>query len=166
MRTYVTEQFATLLNKKAGDAMPFNMEKSIFNWTVRETRNKGEIPAWENKVFKERYKNRFLAIKYNLQNSELANRILLKEVRTTTIATMNATALDPNGIASKAFRERQEMHARKFREARKDENFVGAFKCNKCKSMKTTYYQMQTRSADEPMTTFVTCLNCEKRWKC
>jgi hypothetical protein len=27
------------------------------------------------------------------------------------------------------------------------------------------YYQMQTRSADEPMTTFVSCLNCNNRWK-
>jgi transcription elongation factor S-II len=24
---------------------------------------------------------------------------------------------------------------------------------------------MQTRSADEPMTTFVTCLVCDKHWK-
>ncbi|KAM0685429.1 transcription elongation factor TFIIS, partial [Conglomerata obtusa] len=30
------------------------------------------------------------------------------------------------------------------------------FKCGKCKQRKTTYYQLQTRSADEPMTTFVT----------
>ena len=33
----------------------------------------------------------------------------------------------------------------------------GAFQCRKCGSKKTTYYQMQTRSADEPMTTFVQC---------
>ncbi len=39
------------------------------------------------------------------------------------------------------------------------------FKCGKCKARKATYYQMQTRSADEPMTTFVTCLNCNNRWK-
>ena len=39
------------------------------------------------------------------------------------------------------------------------------FKCWKCKSKKCTYYQLQTRSADEPMTTFVTCINCGKRWK-
>jgi len=78
------------------------------------------------------------------------------------------------------------------------EHFEGVFKCGRCKSKKTTYYQMQTRcevlllatsglrsradtfsvrfktslltqsqrrSADEPMTTFVTCLECEKRWK-
>jgi hypothetical protein len=41
----------------------------------------------------------------------------------------------------------------------------GAFQCNACKSKKTTFYQMQTRSADEPMTCFVQCLNCQKRWK-
>ena len=42
----------------------------------------------------------------------------------------------------------------------------GIFKCNRCKSMKTVYYQMQTRSADEPMTTYVTCTNCNLKWKC
>ena len=41
----------------------------------------------------------------------------------------------------------------------------GLFRCSRCKSKKTTHYQLQTRSADEPMTTFVTCLNCDKRWK-
>jgi DNA-directed RNA polymerase subunit M/transcription elongation factor TFIIS len=41
----------------------------------------------------------------------------------------------------------------------------GMFRCSKCKSKKTTHYQLQTRSADEPMTTFVTCLDCDKRWK-
>lgn len=42
----------------------------------------------------------------------------------------------------------------------------GMFKCNKCKSQKTSYYQMQTRSADEPMTVFITCHNCYNRWRC
>ncbi|KAL6530384.1 hypothetical protein OROHE_014737 [Orobanche hederae] len=39
------------------------------------------------------------------------------------------------------------------------------FTCGRCKKKDTTYYQMQTRSADEPMTTFVTCVNCNNRWK-
>jgi DNA-directed RNA polymerase subunit M/transcription elongation factor TFIIS len=38
--------------------------------------------------------------------------------------------------------------------------------CSACKKKSNCdYYQMQTRSADEPMTTFVTCLECDKRWK-
>lgn len=40
-----------------------------------------------------------------------------------------------------------------------------AFKCGKCGQNRTRYYQMQTRSADEPMTTFVTCINCSNKWK-
>ena len=43
--------------------------------------------------------------------------------------------------------------------------FGNDFTCFKCKSNKCTFYQLQTRSADEPMTTFVTCLNCGNRWK-
>lgn len=40
------------------------------------------------------------------------------------------------------------------------------FTCGRCKSVKTTSTQKQTRSADEPMTVFVLCLNCGNRWKC
>ncbi|KZT54034.1 transcription elongation factor [Calocera cornea HHB12733] len=40
-----------------------------------------------------------------------------------------------------------------------------AFKCFRCGQRKTRYTQAQTRSADEPMTTFVTCVNCGNRWK-
>lgn len=39
------------------------------------------------------------------------------------------------------------------------------FKCGRCGKKETTYYQLQTRSADEPMTTFVTCVNCNNHWK-
>lgn len=36
--------------------------------------------------------------------------------------------------------------------------------CTGCKQRKCTYYELQTRSADEPMTLFIHCLNCGKRW--
>jgi transcription elongation factor S-II len=38
-------------------------------------------------------------------------------------------------------------------------------KCSKCRNRKCTYTQAQTRSADEPMTTFAFCLHCGHRWK-
>jgi len=40
-----------------------------------------------------------------------------------------------------------------------------AFQCSRCKQRKCVYRQAQTRSADEPMTTFVTCTVCGNRWK-
>ena len=49
------------------------------------------------------------------------------------------------------------------------------YECRRCKAShpndremytQCSYYQLQTRSADEPMTTFVTCIKCGCRWKC
>lgn len=37
--------------------------------------------------------------------------------------------------------------------------------CLRCKTKKVIYYQKQTRSCDEPITTFFTCTNCGKSWK-
>ena len=45
-------------------------------------------------------------------------------------------------------------------------NVTGMFTCGKCGSSKTTYYQLQTRKSGEPMTTFVSCLVCGKRFRC
>lgn len=39
------------------------------------------------------------------------------------------------------------------------------FTCGKCKENKCAFYQLQTRSCDEPMTTFVTCTVCGNKWK-
>ncbi|KAK2948175.1 putative Transcription elongation factor A protein 1 [Blattamonas nauphoetae] len=39
------------------------------------------------------------------------------------------------------------------------------WKCGKCGQKKCTFRQQQTRSADEPMTTFITCAVCGNRWR-
>lgn len=41
----------------------------------------------------------------------------------------------------------------------------GEFQCGKCKGRKIQSMQKQMRSADEPMTTFFHCVNCNHRWK-
>eukprot|EP00667_Euglena_gracilis_P004731 EG_transcript_4761 len=46
-----------------------------------------------------------------------------------------------------------------------EKRVTDTFKCSKCGHRKTTYFQMQTRSSDEPMTTFVTCAVCNNAWK-
>jgi transcription elongation factor S-II len=165
MREYVVTQFATLLNQKPTDPIPFNMEKSLFNWTIRETKNRSGVPVWENPMFKWLYKNKFLNIKYNMQHSSLTERILSGEIKSRTVASLTATGMDPTGRHAQAIQARQEKQSNMFAK-KMEEDFSGIFKCGKCRSSKTTYYQMQTRSADEPMTTFVTCHNCQKRWKC
>ena len=45
------------------------------------------------------------------------------------------------------------------------ENSKGMYTCKCCKSSPTVFNAVQTRSADEPMTVFITCLACNNRWK-
>lgn len=37
--------------------------------------------------------------------------------------------------------------------------------CNKCGNMQASFYELQTRSADEPMTIFYQCISCKNTWK-
>jgi len=41
----------------------------------------------------------------------------------------------------------------------------GVLKCPKCGGCKSFSYSKQTRSADEPMTTFATCVTCKHKWQ-
>jgi DNA-directed RNA polymerase subunit M/transcription elongation factor TFIIS len=50
--------------------------------------------------------------------------------------------------------------------AMEGESFNGFFACESCGSKKTGFIQLQIERADEPMTNFVFCYDCEKRYKC
>ena len=39
------------------------------------------------------------------------------------------------------------------------------YRCGRCRKSRCSFYEMQTRSGDEPMTQFITCLHCNNRWK-
>lgn len=61
------------------------------------------------------------------------------------------------------YKEREQFEIRAMTEKPKVEK--GAFKCARCGSEETISSQLQVRSGDEPMTTFVTCDRCSNRWK-
>ena len=48
---------------------------------------------------------------------------------------------------------------------KEEKSISGTLRCGKCGQKKVSYSQAQTRSADEPMTTFCECMNCGRRWK-
>lgn len=165
-----------------------NVERSVYNWAVQTTREKNEGSSWENSLFRLRYKHKVqhlltelgrapeLTVRLEVKDGRVAvqlenvpqllRRIQRKELETKNLARYQPDVLWPDGpFAQTALkRKARELHMEKARADEKD--YEGLFKCGRCKSLKTTYYQMQTRSADEPMTTYVTCKNCANRWKC
>jgi transcription elongation factor S-II len=164
MRTYAKEKLATRLPHP----LPTNIEKSIFNWAVTRVNGIGDAPSWESKLFRETYKNRMLSVLWHVNNSDvdIVKRLAEKKFKSTEIVHMTPDRLWPNGPYGKS-KETKRVHEAHLQaiNAEEKEKYTGMFRCGKCKSMKTTYYQMQTRSADEPLTTYVTCMNCMNRWK-
>lgn len=113
------------------------------------------------------HKVKYRSIMFNLKdgnNPDLRRRVLLGEIKPERLIQMTPEEMasdqrkqENDQIKEKALFECERSGAPK---ATTDQ-----FKCGRCGQRKTTYHQMQTRSADEPMTTFVTCVNCNNHWK-
>ena len=73
-------------------------------------------------------------------------------------------------LASAEFKAKRDKEAAYNREAARCDLGLEAaasdiFQCDICKNWKCTYFQMQTRGADEPMTIFCTCLICGNKFR-
>ena len=168
IREYVQERYASLLNLDKNNSICVNLEKSTNNWAVKKTLKLGDYPYEDNPKHLNRYKHKFLSIQYNLQKSDiLKNNILQGILKPSSVVDFSPQMLWPNGPYSKKLQENIENNMKREYSSNilNQPDYKGLFRCGRCKSYKTTYYQMQTRSADEPMTVFVTCHNCDTRWK-
>jgi len=146
-----------------------NLEKGIFNYTIQVAKQKNIVRKWDNDTFVLIYTDKFRSILFNLNaKSTVKNKELLKKLKT---GKFKAHEL--------AFMSHQELFPEKWKslieeKIKRDQNegkvdlsaATDEFYCFRCKKRKCSYYQMQTRSADEPMTTFVTCLLCGNNWRC
>ncbi|GAA5846879.1 hypothetical protein JCM9279_004479 [Rhodotorula babjevae] len=113
------------------------------------------------------YRNRMRSFYLNLKAAN--NPSLREDVVSGEISIVALYDMDPKDMASDERKaENRKLVAEnlfKAQAAAPQQAETDAFQCGKCKQRRCMYYQMQTRSADEPMTTFVTCLSCNNRWK-
>ncbi|GAA6007965.1 hypothetical protein JCM10207_006982 [Rhodosporidiobolus poonsookiae] len=132
--------------------------RSLEKYVWEQTQEEGGATAYRNKM-----RSFYLNLKA-ANNPGLREDVVSGEISVVKLYTM-----DPKDMASD---ERKEENRRlvadnlfKAQAAAPQQAETDAFQCGKCKQRRCMYYQMQTRSADEPMTTFVTCLSCNNRWK-
>lgn len=141
-----------------------NIEKGIFNYTIKTCKEHSEILSWRNPFFLKEYSKTARKVLANLTYTSNSQQVIQK---------INDGLIKPEELASYSHEElfpelwaeqKLKVMARHIN-TKSDQEHEGLFRCGKCKTYKTTYTQAQTRSADEPMTTFVTCLNCNNVWK-
>ena len=139
-----------------------NLEKGIFNYALKEASSRKVVKKWDNQYFVQIYLDRLRSIYLNLKNPEILEQIKTESIQAHTVAFMTHQEMRPDKW-KELIEEKVKRDANKFEQ--NIEASTDTFTCRKCKQNKCTYYQMQTRSADEPMTVYISCINCGNRWK-
>jgi DNA-directed RNA polymerase subunit M/transcription elongation factor TFIIS len=140
-----------------------NMEKGIFNSTIEICKSNNFNLKWSDanflKIYSKKARQILANISYTPNSKDFKKQILTGKIAPQDVCKMTKEDMYPEFW--QAVKDLSVPELLKNPVEKPD----GMIKCRKCKSMKTEYYQLQTRSADEPMTTYVTCHNCEHRWK-
>ena len=156
---------ADLINEE--DETSIKIERAIYKKAM-DTATFEEIrKTWNSQAFRDVYLAVARRIVGNLspssyiQNKNLWLRFSTNELTIDDIVKQNYYELCPEKwqqmVDRQAKREQIQLDGDFSRATNK-------WMCNGCKQRKCTYYELQTRSADEPMTIFIHCLNCNKRW--
>jgi DNA-directed RNA polymerase subunit M/transcription elongation factor TFIIS len=143
LRDRVREKFASgpieeaILNRCVGDAQRWRIDID-----------------WDTPAFREMYRGRAMSL--------YSARKLVESMTAEEFVNTSEVDRHPEHWMSKLMEVAERDKARYSRKT----TAAAQMYCSSCKKKTNCdYYQLQTRSADEPMTTFVTCLECDKRWK-
>jgi DNA-directed RNA polymerase subunit M/transcription elongation factor TFIIS len=154
----------TEFSKKIGvseEKIASNLERAIFNYTIQESNRRKIIKKWENPYFSQLYVDRLRTVTRNL-NEQMISGLQTGDITPQQFAFMTHQEMNPERWEALILKKTK-------RDASRFNNNIEAstdmYTCKKCRSKKCTYYELQTRSADEPATIFVTCLDCGKHFR-
>jgi DNA-directed RNA polymerase subunit M/transcription elongation factor TFIIS len=160
-RTNIRHKLSTILSTD-DDTISGNLEKGIYNYAIQKASNKNIVKKWDNPSFVNLYIDRLRSVYMNLKNSQFLEKIKSKEIPAEKVASMTHYEMFPShweeSLEKKMMRDASRLNTN-------IQASTDMYTCKRCKSKKTTYYEVATRSADEQMTIFITCLDCGKNWK-
>lgn len=141
-----------------GSDHPAEYEVSAFNKAIDSCSRRGAPCSWENPRFVEAYKSAAL---YVIRNCRAMNRLVAeREMDPKRIANASPCEVDPGMWGDLVERQRIQNEARGCKPQAMTDEFV----CKRCRGRSCTVHLAQVRSADEPETVFLACLDCGNRW--
>ncbi|KID89747.1 transcription elongation factor S-II [Metarhizium guizhouense ARSEF 977] len=115
----------------------------------------------------EGYKKKIRSLFANLKtksNKDLGKRVMSGDISPERFAKMTDEELKSEDQRKKEI-ELEKENMKRAQVPMAEKSISDSLECGRCKMKKVSYTQAQTRSADEPMTTFCECMNCGHRWK-
>ena len=164
MRAAVTAIF----RKYMTDIEAADLEVGVFNQTIDIAKVFPFAASWSNPVFNEAYLAKARSMVANLNpESYIGNRRLSTRLQEKEFLPNEMAAMAPENLFPEAWDDVIQAELRQMKGAYEANMnaMTDVYTCGKCKKNRCSYYELQTRSADEPLTTFVRCLNCGNRWK-
>ena len=152
-RTYARNKLESILGdeKKAK-----NLEILTYNYLISSSTSKSIKKNWKDIKFRRIYLEKLRSLVANLK--KFPN---LKKELASSLFKMERQDFNPE-IWNPIIEKVEKRNA--YKTQLLPDDYVGIYCCPRCKSMKTTFYVMQVKSADEPMTEFITCRKCDKTW--
>jgi len=159
----------SILNKEFNnELLSKQIEQQLYNMSIRTAKIKFIIRKWDNPIFKHLYISKIRSFYSNVAKGSYVNNLTFKsKILNGDISIDQISDLSVYDICPENWAELLDKKSKrdKLKYEMKPKAMTDQFKCRKCSSRSCSYYEVQTRSADEPMTQFITCLDCGNRWK-
>jgi DNA-directed RNA polymerase subunit M/transcription elongation factor TFIIS len=145
-----------------------SLERSIYETAYNYSQKNYVARSWKSPIFVEIYRQIIRSVCSNIhpespvKNHRLLARVIEGEFKLQDIPSMTSYEMFPEKWF--ALKDKLLQREQKILEGNKS-RATDQFKCRRCHKRECTYYELQTRSGDEPMTIFITCLNCGKEWR-
>lgn len=133
------------------------IEKGIYHYTKQYCESNLSYMSMAESIYNDKLND----ICFNLRNNGKTIRKLKRKITKNRFDPYNLAYLRPNEIAE----ENWNKILSRINKTEETANNLPTIKwkpCKTCKNVDHFYYQLQTRSGDEPMTTFYICKNCER----
>lgn len=168
VRDKTIELISSIKNIKINELEIKDIEIGIFNWTIDFCIKNNIIKNWDNNKFKKIYINKSISVISNLDPKQyLKNKHLLKLLQNKKINPHEIPYMKNEDIYPDKWNNIKNILEKKVEGLKHNKkiSITDQFRCGKCKKRECSYYELQVRSADESATLFITCLNCNAKWK-
>ena len=145
------------------------VERGLFNWTLGAASRKGFVKSWRCMMFASVYADKAKGLLCNLDAAApgVRNPALLRRMRDGEFRAEELPDLKPHQVFPERWKEiiDRKLRREEYATQAKPVAMTNQFRCGRCKKKECVHHELQLRSCDEPATQFITCLNCNNRWK-
>jgi DNA-directed RNA polymerase subunit M/transcription elongation factor TFIIS len=145
-----------------------DLEIGMFNWALEYADKQKMIKSWRNPRFASAYLEKARSVITNLDpSSYVGNQRLMDRLREGEFVPHHLAGMKNNTLHPERWRDLLDKKLRRDEHVyqEKPAAMTAEFRCSKCRKRECIYQELQLRSCDEPVTLFITCLNCGHRWR-